>query len=187
MGNFDLSATPMPPSFIEEVAVVGDSVDRMKASLRSFGRYVPTDLVRDLLAQGQEARLDGRERPLTLFFSDVKGFTSVSEGMAPQHLIDALGDYLDVVVKAVQAHRGTIDKFMGDGVLAFFNAPRDDAVLVTCQVFFHLPDCLTEQDVGFLHTIQDRMKVRTEQACHSAYQCHDGYLCCLLTDSVISV
>jgi adenylate cyclase len=99
----------------------------MKASLRSFARYVPTDLVRDLLAQGHEARLDGRERPLTLFFSDVKGFTSVSEGMPPQQLVDALGDYLEVVTKAVGSHRGTIDKFMGDGVLAFFNAPSDDA------------------------------------------------------------
>ena len=127
VGNFDLSSNPIPASFIEEVAVVGDSVDRMKASLRSFGRYVPTDLVRDLLAQGNEARLDGRERPLTLFFSDVKGFTSVSEGMPPQRLIDALGDYLDVVTKAVGSQQGTIDKFMGDGVLAFFNAPRDDA------------------------------------------------------------
>lgn len=126
VGDFDLSDTELPHSIIEEVAIVGDSVRRMKASLRSFGRYVPTDLVRDLLAQGQEARLDGREQPLTLFFSDIKGFTALSEGMPPQQLIAALGDYLDIVTKSVQEHRGTIDKFMGDGVLAFFNAPRPD-------------------------------------------------------------
>ncbi|MFV1957844.1 MAG: adenylate/guanylate cyclase domain-containing protein [Planctomycetota bacterium] len=126
VGNFDLSPQPAPASLIREVAVVADSVDRMKASLRSFGRYVPTDLVRDLLSHGQEARLDGRLRPLTLFFSDVKGFTSVSEGMAPQVLVDALGAYLEVLTRGVQGWGGTIDKFMGDGVLAFFNAPRDD-------------------------------------------------------------
>jgi adenylate cyclase len=98
----------------------------MKASLRSFGRYVPTDLVRDLLVQGAEARLGGEERPLTLFFSDVEGFTGLSEGMQPKALVEALGSYLEVVTKAVKGQGGTIDKFIGDGVLAFFNAPRDD-------------------------------------------------------------
>jgi adenylate cyclase len=98
----------------------------MKASLRSFGRYVPTDLVRDLLKQGTEARLGGEERPLTLFFSDVEGFTGLSEGMKPKALVEALGSYLEVVTKAVKGQGGTIDKFIGDGVLAFFNAPRDD-------------------------------------------------------------
>jgi adenylate cyclase len=66
------------------------------------------------------------ERPLTLFFSDVAGFTASSEGMSPTALVDALGAYLDVLTKAVERERGTIDKFIGDGVLAFFNAPRDD-------------------------------------------------------------
>ena len=123
---FDLTTDSAPPTLIREIAVVGDAVDRMKAGLRSFSRYVPTELVRGLLREGQEARLDGRLRPLTLFFSDIKGFTNVSEGMAPQALVDALGDYLDVVTKAVVAEQGTIDKFMGDGVLAFFNAPHQD-------------------------------------------------------------
>ena len=60
VGEFELSPRPMPRSMIEEIAIVGDSVDRMKASLRSFGRYVPTDLVRGLLSEGQEARLGGK-------------------------------------------------------------------------------------------------------------------------------
>jgi len=126
IGDFELSERTAPASLIREVAVVSDSTERMKASLRSFGRYVPTDLVRDLLQQGTEARLGGVERPLTLFFSDVEGFTGLSEGMTPKALVEALGDYLDLVTKAVKDKRGTIDKFIGDGVLAFFNAPRDD-------------------------------------------------------------
>jgi adenylate cyclase len=126
IGDFKLSKRPAPASLIREVAVVSESTERMKASLRSFGRYVPTDLVRDLLAQGAEAHLGGEERPLTLFFSDVEGFTGLSEGMKPKALVEALGSYLEVVTKAVKDQGGTIDKFIGDGVLAFFNAPRDD-------------------------------------------------------------
>ena len=58
VAQFHLPSTPSPQSFIREVAVVADSADRMKSSLRSFGRYVPTDLVRSLLAHAEEARLD---------------------------------------------------------------------------------------------------------------------------------
>jgi adenylate cyclase len=123
VGTFDLDAPPIPASRIREVATVGQEVERMKTSLRSFGHYVPTDLVRQLVKEGEEASLGGEMRELTLFFSDVRGFTSVSEGMAVQTLVDALGEYLDVVVKALADHGGTVDKFMGDGVLAFFNAP----------------------------------------------------------------
>lgn len=126
VGDFELTERPATASIISEVAVVSDATERMKASLRSFGRYVPTDLVRDLLTEGQEARLDGVERPLTLFFSDIAGFTTSSEGMGPSALVDALGEYLDVVCRAVKSSAGTIDKFIGDGVMAFFNAPRDD-------------------------------------------------------------
>ncbi|NIQ40340.1 MAG: hypothetical protein GTN81_17415 [Proteobacteria bacterium] len=126
IGDFELSQQPMPESMIDEIAVVGDSVDRMKASLRSFGRYVPTGLVRDLLSEGQEARLGGQVKNLTLFFSDVEGFTTLSEGMTPQSLVDALGEYLHVVTGVVAQCQGVIDKYIGDGILAFFNAPHDD-------------------------------------------------------------
>lgn len=126
IGEFELSQQPLPASMIDEIAVVGDSVDRMKASLRSFGRYVPTGLVRDLLGAGKEARLGGQVKNLTLFFSDVEGFTTLSEGMTPQSLVDVLGEYLEVVTGVVGQCHGVIDKYIGDGVLAFFNAPHDD-------------------------------------------------------------
>jgi adenylate cyclase len=126
VGKFELSRQPMPQSMIQEIAVVGDSVERMKAGLRSFGRYVPTDLVRELLSEGQEARLGGQVKNLTLFFSDVEGFTSLSENMTPQSLVEVLGEYLRVVTGVVGDCGGVIDKFIGDGILAFFNAPHAD-------------------------------------------------------------
>jgi adenylate cyclase len=127
VGSFDLSENETIRSAVREVATLSEYTTRMKMSLRSFARYVPTDLVRDLLSRGGEARLGGVVRPLTLFFSDVAGFTTASEGKAPQEVVEALGDYLHTVVAALTEAGGTVDKFVGDGVVAFFNAPKDDA------------------------------------------------------------
>jgi adenylate cyclase len=96
----------------------------MKTSLRSFGRYVPVDLVREVIASGKEARLGGETRELTLFFSDIAGFTRISERVAPDVLVEQLGEYLEVMSGVVRAEGGTIDKYIGDGIVAFFNAPR---------------------------------------------------------------
>jgi adenylate cyclase len=126
VASFDIADTALPDSRIKEVAIVGDAASRMKASLRSFGRYVPTDLVRRLLHDGRDAQLGGVLRTLTLFFSDIEGFTKFSEGTPPQALVDALGDYLVAVTGALSRGGGTVDKYVGDGVVAFFNAPQDD-------------------------------------------------------------
>jgi adenylate cyclase len=125
VGQFKLSPAPMPPSFIKEIDIVSDSVDRMKASLRSFSRYVPADLVREVLASGQEARLGGQLRQLSIHFSDIEGFTALSERLSPAEVVQALAEYLEIMTAILREHRGTLDKFMGDGILAFFNAPHE--------------------------------------------------------------
>ncbi len=122
---FSISSEAAPQSFIREVSDLGASVDRMKASLRSFGRYVPADLVRQLLAHGKEAELGVEVRRLSMFFSDIQNFTTIAEGMAPPRLIEATGRYLELMTGAITHHGGTVDKFIGDGVMAFFNAPED--------------------------------------------------------------
>lgn len=123
VAQFRLSSAPAPRSFVHEVAIVSDAVDRMKASLRSFGRYVPTDLVREMLAQGQEARLGGQTRTLTIHFSDIENFTHISEPLTPTEVVAYLAEYLDCMSDAIREHEGTIDKFIGDGIMAFWNAP----------------------------------------------------------------
>ena len=97
----------------------------MKASLRSFAHYVPTDLVRTLLAHGREAELGGELRRLTIHFSDVADFTAISEGMEPTRLVEAMGRYFELMAGALTRYGGTVDKFMGDGIMAFFNAPEE--------------------------------------------------------------
>jgi adenylate cyclase len=127
VGSFRISNRTSPGSFIREIAELGSSVDRMKTSLRSFGHYVPTDVVRNLLAAGRVAELGGEVRRLTLYFSDVADFTAISEGMEPKALVRAVGRYFEIMTTAIARHGGTVDKFMGDGILAFFNAPLDVA------------------------------------------------------------
>jgi adenylate cyclase len=125
VGRFELSPGPSPSSFVEEIAVVGNSVDRMKSGLRSFARYVPTELVGDLLTRGEDARLGVQYRRMTIHFSDVAGFSRIAEHLSPERLIEQLSEYLLEMTAILREEHGTIDKFLGDGILAFFNAPHD--------------------------------------------------------------
>jgi len=124
IGQFDFTPEPAPKSFVHEIMVVSNGIDRMKTSLRSFGHYVPVDLVREVIASGKEASLGGETRELTLLASDVAGFTAISERLPPNALVAQLGEYLDAMSDAIRAEGGTIDKYIGDGIIAFFNAPR---------------------------------------------------------------
>ena len=110
---------------MQEVNQLNEAADRMKSGLRSFIKYVPDDLVRQLLASGREAALGGGSiRRLTIFISDIENFTSYSELVPPDELVHELAEYLEIVTGELRKNAGTIDKFIGDGVLALFNAPE---------------------------------------------------------------
>jgi adenylate cyclase len=126
VGQFRLTNSPPPRSAVREIAIVGDSFDRMKAGLRSFMKYVPRDIVRELVLQKQDAAPGGALRRLTLFFSDVADFTRISEKLSESEVFTELGDYFELVTDIiVDKCGGTLDKFVGDGVVAFFNAPSE--------------------------------------------------------------
>jgi adenylate cyclase len=126
VGRFELDHAPDSlASTIREIQVLGDVSARMKSSLRSFSQYVPADLVRQLLADGREARLGGTTRKLTLFYSDVEGFSRTAERLTTDQLVQLCSEYFALIDQSITAHQGTLDKFIGDGALAFFNAPRD--------------------------------------------------------------
>jgi len=123
VARFEFSATPEPASFVEEVAVIADTAERMKASLRSFARYVPTDVVRGLLASGEEAQLGGEMRQISLHFSDIEGFTTISERLSPPQVVEYLAEYLELMTAAIRAEGGIVNQVIGDGILGLFNAP----------------------------------------------------------------
>jgi adenylate cyclase len=105
--------------------------------MRSMGKYVPMDLVRRLYHRGEEPRLGGEATELSALFTDIKGFTEFAEIEEAGVVAARLGQYLQVMVSVIQARKGTIDKFIGDSVMAFWNAPEpvpDNAMLACSAV-----------------------------------------------------
>lgn len=108
---------------IREIAVLSRAVNQLDAFVRSFAAYVPVSLVRQLLETHRSLELGGSSRFLTVMFTDIEGFSTHSEELPAQELMLRISAYLDIVIRAVEAEQGTIDKFIGDGVMAFWGAP----------------------------------------------------------------
>ena len=127
VGRFELERPALPESsFFREIALMQRALGSMKNGLRSFASFVPRDVVRAMLASGQKAELGGQVRELTLFFSDLAGFTTLAESLEPSELVQRLGRYLEVMTRTLGEGGGTVDKFMGDGIMAFWGAPAGD-------------------------------------------------------------
>ncbi len=123
MRRFELAPEPAEAPLLE-VAEVMDGVERAKTAMRSMGKYVPMDLVRVVCTANREPELGGELVDLSMMFTDIEGFTSLSERLEPDALARALGAYLEAMTAGVRSTDGTVDKFIGDAVMAFWNAPR---------------------------------------------------------------
>jgi class 3 adenylate cyclase/ABC-type nitrate/sulfonate/bicarbonate transport system substrate-binding protein len=130
--NFDTPAHP--PSNIQEIAKLESAASLLRTSLKSFSSFVPLDVVRQLIKSSIPLTLGVEPRFLTVFFSDLENFSSHSETLAPDDLLVQISTYLEEVSSAISQEGGTVDKFIGDGVMAFWNAPvqRPDHVLRAC-------------------------------------------------------
>lgn len=91
-----------------------------------FGQYVPPELVDEMSKKMQEINLDGEMREMSVLFSDVRGFTTISESLEPKELTDYINAFLTPITRVIHDNRGTIDKYMGDAVMAFWGAPLED-------------------------------------------------------------
>jgi adenylate cyclase len=98
--------------------------ERQKRFIHSaFSHYLPEAVVNDLVASPDRLTLTGEEREVTVLFSDVRGFTTMSEKLTPTQVVDLLHRYLTPMTGIITSHMGTLDKFIGDAVMAFWNAP----------------------------------------------------------------
>jgi adenylate cyclase len=113
-------------SRISEIHDLMVATKTMKSVLGVFGKFVPKTLVRQLLQSGSGGELGGKRRDMVIMFCDIKDFTSIAEAAASEDLMRQLSDYLESQSNAILEHAGTIDKYIGDSIMAFWNAPIED-------------------------------------------------------------
>ena len=132
--NFALDQVRRHPSRLAEIASLSAAIAEMAAGLSAFRKFIPADLVRSLLRQGVEAKPGGSIQELTVMFIDIAGFTGLSERLGDR-VVPLLSKYLDVTSEVIAANGGTIDKFIGDAVMAFWGAPtaQQDHALLCCR------------------------------------------------------
>ncbi len=132
--RFELSQVKKHSSRLREINALSDAIARMATGLSAFGKYLPNDLVRILVAEGVEARPGGTNREISVLFADIAGFTGLSERLGDK-IVPLLGSYLDLLSRTIGEHRGTVDKFIGDAVMAFWGAPAENPehALAACR------------------------------------------------------
>jgi adenylate cyclase len=113
-------------SKIVEINILSGAVDKLSNTLMAFSSYVPRDLVNDLLRSGNAIELGGESRYLSIMFTDLKDFSTISEVTPSRALLKCVSAYLALVTYAVKEESGTVDKFIGDSVMAFWGAPLLD-------------------------------------------------------------
>lgn len=121
--NFNLDHSKPIISRIKEVSNLATAMRTMKNGLRSFQKYVPAALVRQLIERGEDAKIGGTKQQLAILFSDIADFTTISENMPANDLMQHLCNYFDELSHIIIQNRGTIDKYIGDAIMAFWGAP----------------------------------------------------------------
>lgn len=142
-GNLEVAIPPVRRR--DEVGRLTTTFGTMLDGLRqrdyirdAFGRYLSKEIVEELLGSLDGLKLGGEMREITILVSDLRGFTSMASRLSPHNVIDILNRYLGRMVDILMTHRGTVDEFQGDGILAFFGAPiaadDDQERAVACAI-----------------------------------------------------
>jgi adenylate cyclase len=124
--RFEPSAAPPVRSIIREIDDLGHSVATMRSVTQTFSRFVPRRLVERLIETGTPMQLGGTRREITLLFSDVVSFTAITEKADPTQVMQYTSRYFAAMSHEIMSHSGTVDKFIGDAIMAIWNAPADD-------------------------------------------------------------
>jgi len=143
MNDFEFSST-RNSSYLRDIQEILTGLERAKTAMRAMSKYVPINLVRQLYQRGEEPILGGKSSDLTVMFTDIKDFTAFSETMTPDQLAEVLGRYLQVMAEIIQSEKGTIDKYIGDAVMTFWNAPEavSGHEILACRAALHCRDGL---------------------------------------------
>ena len=151
IGQFDLDDGTSPNSMIEEVRVLQSAVAHMRSNLKSFAVYVPKALVRQLIERDEAPEIGGERRMITVLFTDLENFTAMSEKLGPEELMKRMSRYFEISTKILIQHDATIDKYIGDAVMAFWNAPNDtpDHVARACNAALAIVKATREETASW--------------------------------------
>jgi adenylate cyclase len=159
-----LERSRLPPlvSSVREVAVLSRAIETLDVAVKAFACFVPVGLVRQLLGSEQKLELGGQSRFLTILFSDVEGFSTIAENMPSRDLLARMSTLLELVSKAVHGEAGTIDKFVGDGVMAFWGAPAllEDHAWHACVAALRIQRALDDLNRQWRRAGVPEMRVR---------------------------
>ena len=124
IARLDLEAAEPVDSGLREVDQLAHTQERMRTALDSFSRYVPIDVVRELMKRGEAANIGGARRTITVLFTDIQGFTTIAEALAPEALTAHMAEYFEAMLGTVQSDAyGEVTQLAGDGFVAFWGAP----------------------------------------------------------------
>lgn len=133
-----------------------------------FGQYVSKNLVTELLNNPEKLSLGGVKKNITILFSDIEGFTTISEKMEPEELVEFINNYLSIMTSIVLKHKGTLDKYLGDSLMAFWGAPLDveNKELNACRTAILMQKKMEELKSSF--STKSGEKIRTRIGINSA-------------------
>ncbi|KRR09118.1 adenylate cyclase [Bradyrhizobium jicamae] len=143
--RFQISERPRIRSAIAEIEELGRSVFTMRTVVRNFSNFIPKQIVRQLIESGASLQLGGTRREVTVLFTDVADFTAKTEKADPSQVMIYTSRYFAALSEEIMKCHGTVDKFIGDAVMAFWNAPADDPdhILHACEAVLA---CLRRND-----------------------------------------
>ena len=121
--SFKLEAPIRMRSTVHEINTLIRSMSGMKSTIREVSKFVPKALVKDILESEGVVKVGGKIRRISILFTDVKDFTPIAQGMPAETLMVSLSEYFDELASLIIKESGTVDKFIGDAIFAFWNAP----------------------------------------------------------------
>lgn len=122
---------------------------------KSFEYYLTPQVIRELMEHPEKLTLGGESRRMTILFSDIRGFTTLSEALSPQELTDLLNKYLSSMTDIIMEHNGVVDKYIGDAIMAFWGAPLDNEKQAedACKSATHMIRALEKLNKNFPHKL----------------------------------
>lgn len=125
IAQLELQDAPRIPSPILELDLIDSSIYSMRTALRSFARYIPHEIAKQLMHTTHEITLGGEKKNITIFFTDIANFTSISEGLPIETVNTLLADHFDTLSKVILECDGLIDKYIGDSIMSLWGALTD--------------------------------------------------------------